>query len=110
MGRVEAIINWKENHESLNIPIPTAACSSFLNITAFAREFGIKEEAATSLERAIALVRIDKNRALDLFTTGEEIVQKGLYVFRAAPDVSVTVHPSEAGTPVEDLAFDNAKT
>ena len=82
----------------------------FLNITAFASGFGTKEEAATLLERGIALVRIDKNRTLDLFTTGEEIIQKGLYVFRAAPDGSVTAHPSEGGTPGEDLAFDNAKT
>ena len=52
----------------------------FLNITAFASGFGTKEEAATLLERGIALVRIDKNRTLDLFTTGEEIIQKGCHV------------------------------
>ena len=46
-------------------------CSSFLVTTSFADEFGTKEEAAALLERAIALVRVDKNRALDLFTTGE---------------------------------------
>ena len=57
------------------------------------------------LERGIALVRIDKNRSLDLFTTGKEIIQKGLYGFRAAPDGSVTAHPSEGGTPGEDLVL-----
>ena len=46
-------------------------CSSFLSVTSFADEFGTREEAVSLLDRAIALIRIDKNRALDLFTTGE---------------------------------------
>ena len=93
----------------------------FLNITAFASGFGTKEEAATLLERGIALVRIDKNRALDLFTTGEGgLIQKDLYVFCAAPDGTLVSHPrlvgsnvlnfkDSEGTPVGELMFSNAK-
>ena len=51
--------------KALKALILAAACSSFLSVTSFADEFGTKEEAAALLERAIALVRIDKNRALD---------------------------------------------
>ena len=48
-----------------------AVCSTFLSITSFADEFGTKEEATALLDRAVALLRVDKNRALDLFTTGD---------------------------------------
>ena len=35
-----------------------------------AEEFGTKEEAIALLDRAIALVNVDKDRALDLFASG----------------------------------------
>ena len=45
-----------------------------------AEEFGTKEEALVLLERAVALVKIDKNRALDLFASGDGgLHQKDLY-------------------------------
>ena len=76
----------------------TAVCSSFLNFSSFADEFGTKEEAAALLERAVALLRIDKNRALDLFTTGDGgLINKDLYVFCFAPDGTITAHPSFIG-------------
>ena len=57
-------------------------CSSIFSIASFADEFGTRDEAANLLERAVALVKIDKNRALDLFTTGEGgLIEKDLYVF-----------------------------
>ena len=55
--------------KTLKTILLTAVCSSFLGITSFADEFGTKEEAAALLDRAVALLRIDKNRALNLFTT-----------------------------------------
>ena len=59
--------------------ILTAVCSSFLSMTSFADEFGTKKETAALLERAVALLRVDKNRALDMFTTGEGgLIQKNL--------------------------------
>jgi hypothetical protein len=44
--------------------------SLFITKSLFAEEFGTKDEAAALLDRAIALVKVDKNRALNLFTTG----------------------------------------
>ena len=84
--------------KTLKVLFLTAMCSSFLSITSFADEFGTKEEAAALLERAVALVRVDKNRALDLFTTGEGgLIQKDLYVFCFAPDGTVISHPNAVG-------------
>ena len=84
--------------KALKALILAAACSSFLSVTSFADDFGTKEEAAALLERAIALVRIDKNRALNLFTSGEGgLIQKDLYVFCFAPDGTVIAHPNIVG-------------
>mgnify|MGYP001035814656 FL=1 len=84
--------------KTLKALILAAVCSSFLVTTSFADEFGTKEEAAALLERAIALVRVDKNRALDLFTTGEGgLIQKDLYIFCFAPDGTVIAHPNAVG-------------
>ena len=44
--------------------------SLFLSKSLLAEEFGTKDEALALLDRAIALVKVDKNRALNLFTTG----------------------------------------
>ena len=99
-----------------------ALCSSFLSITSFADEFGTKEEAAALLDRAVALLRVDKNRALDVFTSVEGgLIQKDFYVFGAAPDGTLVSHPrlvgsnvlnfkDSEGTPVGELMFANAKS
>ena len=96
-------------------------CSSFLSTTSFADEFGTRDEAASLLERAVALVKVDKSRALSLFTTGEGgLIQKDLYVFCAASDGTLVSHPrlvgsnvlsfkDSEGTPVGELMFSNAK-
>ena len=92
--------------KALKALILAAACSSFLSVTSFADEFGTKEEAAALLERAIALVRIDKNRALNLFTSGEGgLIQKDLYVFCFAPDGTVIAHPNIVGLNTFDNDF-----
>ena len=68
--------------KQLKTLILAALCSSFLSLTALADEFGTKDEAAALLERVVAIVRIEKNRALDLFTRREGgLTQKDLYVF-----------------------------
>ena len=65
--------------KTLKTLLLAAVCSSFLSTMSFADEFGTKEEAAALLERAVALLRIDKNRALDMFTTSEGgLIQKDL--------------------------------
>ena len=84
--------------KTLKTILLAAVCSSFLSITSFAGEFGTKEEAAALLDRAVALLRVDKNRALDLFTTGDGgLIQNDLYVFCFVPNGTITAHPSFVG-------------
>ena len=62
------------------------------------RRIGGKEKAAILLERAVVLVRIDKNRALDMFTTVDGgMTQKNLYVFCVASDGTVLSHSADVG-------------
>ncbi len=82
----------------LNTLLLTAVCSSFFAITSFADEFGTREEAAALLDRAVAFLRTDKNRALDSFTTGNGgLIQKDLYVFCFTRDGTITAHPDSVG-------------
>ena len=84
--------------KTLKTILLAAVCSSFLSITSFADEFGTKEEAIALLDRAVALLRVDKNRALDLFTTGDGgLIDKDLYVFCFTPDGTMTAHPNAVG-------------
>ena len=92
--------------KTLKTILLAAVCSSILSITSFADEFGTKEEAAALLDRAVALLRVDKNRALDLFTTGDGgLIQKDLYVFCFAPDGTVIAHPNIVGLNTFDNDF-----
>ena len=84
--------------KNLKTLLLAAVCSSFLSVTSLADEFGTKEEAAALLERAVALLRIDKNRALDMFTTVDGgMTQKNLYVFCVASDGTVLSHSADVG-------------
>ena len=75
----------------------------FLFIVSFskniiAQEFGNKEEALVLLERAIALVKEDKNRALDLFATGNGgLHSKDLYPFCMTNNGLILGHPTLEG-------------
>ena len=92
--------------KTLKTLVLAAVCSCFLGMPSFADEFGTREEAAALLERAIALVRIDKNRALDLFTSGEGgLIQKDLYIFCFAPDGTVIAHHNIVGLNTFDNDF-----
>ena len=93
--------------KTLKTLLLAAVCSTFLSITSFADEFGTKEEAIALLDRAVALLRVDKNRALDLFTTGDGgLIDKDLYVFCFTPDGTMTAHPNAVGFDIygSDLA------
>jgi signal transduction histidine kinase len=66
---------------------------------ASAGEFGTREEAKAMLERAVAVFKADKNRALDLFTAGTGgFVDRDLYVFCGGLDGMLTAHPYYMGT------------
>ena len=59
-----------------------------------AAEFGTREQAKAMLERAVAVLKADKDRALDLFTSGDGgFIDRDLYVFCSGPDGMVTAHP-----------------
>ena len=61
----------------------------------WAADFGTAEEAKAMLERAVAAVKEDKAKALDMFNNGEGgFKDRDLYVFCAnASDDIVTAHP-----------------
>ena len=59
-------------------------CFGLMSTSSFSDEFGTRDEASELLKRAVSLLRVDKNRALDLFTRLEGgLAQKDLYVFCA---------------------------
>ena len=64
----------------------------------FAAESGTREEATALLDRAIALLQIDKNRALIQFTSGDGgMIQKDLYVYCFVSEGFITAHPAVIG-------------
>ena len=66
-----------------------------LTPSVWAADFGTAEEAKAMLERAVAAVKEDKAKALDMFNNGEGgFKDRDLYVFCAnASDDIVTAHP-----------------
>jgi hypothetical protein len=70
-----------------------------------AAQFGTAEEAKAMLERAIAAVKEDKAKALDMFNKGEGgFKDRDLYVFCAnASDGIVTAHPTMKGKQLRDI-------
>ena len=61
---------------------------------ASAGEFGTRDQAKGMLDRAVAMLKSDKTRALDLFTSGHGgFKNKDLYVFCMGPDGMLTGHP-----------------
>ena len=64
----------------------------------FAGEFGTRDQAKAMLDRAVAMLKADKDRALDLFTSGHGgFVNKDLYVFCMGHDGMLTAHPHFMG-------------
>ncbi len=92
------------------------------NVTAFAvvllmtsgsimaNEFGTRDEAKAMLERAAAVLKADKSRALDLFTSGHGgFIKKDLYVFCGGPDGMLTAHPYVMGSNLRDFKDKDGK-
>ena len=74
-----------------------AALLVFFTITSVpAAQFGTPEEAKAMLERAVAAVKDDKAKAIDMFNNGEGgFKDRDLYVWCAnASDGIVTTHPT----------------
>ena len=72
-------------------------------MTSSAFSAGTREEAAALLDRAIALMNLDKNRALEQFVSGDGgLIIGDLYVFCFAPDGTISAHPALLGVNVHD--------
>lgn len=67
--------------------------------------FGTEQEARSMLERAVAAVRENKEKALDMFNKGEGgFKDRDLYVFCAnASDGVLTAHPHLKGEQLQDI-------
>jgi signal transduction histidine kinase len=70
-----------------------------------AAQFGTAEEAKAMLERAVAAVKEDKAKALDMFNKGEGgFKDRDLYVFCAnASDGILTAHPYLKGEHLQEI-------
>ena len=70
-----------------------------------AAQYGTGEEAKAMLERAVAAVKEDKAKALDMFNKGEGgFKDRDLYVWCAnASDGIVTAHPTNKGKKLRDI-------
>ena len=68
-------------------------------------DFGTAEEAKAMLERAVAAVKEDKAKALDMFNKGEGgFKDRDLYVFCAnASDGTITAHSALKGEHLQDI-------
>jgi Single Cache domain 2 len=86
-----------------------AACAAlsllFVAAPAQAGEFGTSKEAKAMLERAVAAVKEDKAKALDMFNKGEGgFKDRDLYVFCAsASDGVLTAHPNLKGETLQKI-------
>jgi signal transduction histidine kinase len=77
----------------------------FVAATAQAGQYGTTKEAKAMLQRAVAAVKEDKGKALDMFNKGEGgFKDRDLYVFCAnASDGVMTAHPTHKGEQLADI-------
>ena len=72
--------------------------------TAIAAEFGTAAEAKAMLEKAVAALKADKAKALDMFTKGEGgFKDRDLYPFCGGADGNFTAHPKLVGKSLKEL-------
>ena len=75
-----------------------------------AEDYGTPAEAKAMLEKAVAAVKQDKSKALEMFTKGEGgFKEKDLYPFCAGPDGNFTAHPKLVGKSLADLEDKSGK-
>lgn len=80
--------------------------SLFLVLTgyAWAGDYGTPAEAKAMLEKAVAELKKDKAKALDMFTKGEGgFKDRDLYPYCGGPDGKFTAHPKLVGQSLKDL-------
>ena len=84
------------------------ACSAgvmLLTASGLAAQYGTEAEAKAMLKEAVAAVKKDKAKALDMFNKGESgFRDRDLYVFCAnASDGALTAHPTMKGEHLQDI-------
>ena len=69
-----------------------------------AGEYGTAAEAKAMLEKAVAALKKDKAKALEMFTKGEDgFKDRDLYPFCGGPDGKITAHPKLVGQSLKEL-------
>jgi signal transduction histidine kinase len=82
-----------------------------LGSSVWAAEYGTADEAKAMLERAVAEVKKDKAKALEMFTQGEGgFKEKDLYPYCVGPDGKFTAHPKLMGQDAKDLKDKTGKS
>jgi len=79
---------------------------SFFMVTGYvwAGDYGTPAEAKAMLEKAVAEVKKDKAKALEMFTKGEGgFKDRDLYPYCGGPDGNFTAHPKLVGQSMKDL-------
>jgi signal transduction histidine kinase len=72
--------------------------------SAWAGDFGTPAEAKAMLEKAVAAVKADKAKALEMFTKGEGgFKDRDLYPYCGGADGMFTAHPKLVGQSLKDL-------
>ena len=95
----------------LDLTIATAAALLFAHASLSAQapaqkaQFGSGQEAKSMLEKAVAAVKADKTKALEMFSKGEGgFKDRDLYAFCAnASDGVLTAHPYLKGEHLQDI-------
>lgn len=73
-------------------------------LAAVAGEYGTPEEAKAMLDKAVAALKADEAKALEMFTKGEGgFKQADLYPYCGGPDGNFTAHPKLVGESLKDL-------
>lgn len=73
-------------------------------VPALAQEYGTPAEAKAMLEKAVAALKADQAKALQMFTKGEGgFREKDLYPYCGGPDGNFTAHPTLVGKSLRDL-------
>ena len=84
--------------------------SLFISKSLCAEDFGTKDEALALLDRAITLVQEDRNRALNLMTSGEGgLHPKDLYPFCLNDNGILLGHPTNVGFNIIDFQDSTGK-
>jgi len=82
---------------TLTLLLALVVCFGFGG-TVFGADLGTRDEANSLLKRAVAVLKADTNRGLEMFTSGEGgFIKKDLYVWCGGPDGMLTAHPHFMG-------------